>query len=76
MEISYFGEIAEKTNKTSENLKEISNVNSLVNFLKDNYQLNESDFHIAINHSIVENSVEINLNETDEIAVLSAFAGG
>jgi molybdopterin converting factor small subunit len=76
MEISYFGEIAEKTNKTSENLKEISNVNSLINFLKDNYQLNESDFHIAINHSIVERSVEKNLNETDKIAVLSAFAGG
>jgi molybdopterin converting factor small subunit len=53
MEISYFGEIAEKTNKTSENLTEISSVNSLINFLKDNYQLNESDFHIAINHSIV-----------------------
>lgn len=76
MEISYFGEIAEKTNKTSENLIEISSVNSLIIFLKDNYQLNETDYHIAVNHSITESSVDKNLNETDEIAVLSAFAGG
>ncbi|SFH81608.1 MoaD/ThiS family protein [Halpernia frigidisoli] len=76
MEISYFGEIAEKTNKTSENLQEISDVNSLITFLKITYHLNESDFQIAVNHSIIEISEEKNLEEIDEIAVLSAFAGG
>lgn len=76
MKISYFGEIAEKTNKTAENLKDILSINSLINFLKTNYQLNESDYHIAINHSIIESSSDENLNETDEIAVLSPFAGG
>ncbi|MGS0747636.1 MoaD/ThiS family protein [Halpernia sp. GG3] len=76
MKITYFGEIADKTCKSSENLEEITSINSLIIFLKDNYELNESDFHIAINHSIIESSAEKNLDETDEIAILSAFAGG
>lgn len=76
MKITYFGEIADKTCKNSENVEKISSINSLILFLKDNYELNESDFHIAINHSLLESSAEKNLDETDEIAVLSAFAGG
>lgn len=76
MEITYFGEIADKTDKTSENITEIFSVNSLIYFLKEKYQLNESDYQIALNHDLVEKTEKIILNETDEIAILSPFAGG
>lgn len=77
MNINYFGEIAEITSKTSEAvvLKNAS-MAELLNHLESTYKLNLNDIHIAINHNIVSITDNITLKDTDEIAILSPFAGG
>ena len=77
MTIKYFGEIADVTNKTNELvvLKELT-LSELKTFLSTNYKLNLEDIHIAINHTIISKDEERTLSLTDEIAILSPFAGG
>ncbi|WP_442265543.1 MoaD/ThiS family protein [Tenacibaculum sp. ZS6-P6] len=77
MNVIYFGKIADVSNKSSENisLKENS-IASLIDFLQEKYQLELDDMQIAVNHNLVSKSDELMLKETDEVAILSAFAGG
>ncbi len=73
--IKYFGEVAEKTGKTMEELDESFNtVQDLTEYLKSTYNLNGDAIKIAINRELASNDQP--LNRTDEIAVLSPFAGG
>lgn len=77
MKILYFGEVAEITDKIAENvLLKDNSLSELVSYLLSTYELAVEDIHIAINHTIVSINEPINLKETDEIAVLSPFAGG
>lgn len=76
MKILYFGEIADKTNKTEELLNEIKSLSSLINYLEKNYQLEKANYQIAVNQDLVDENSNENLKATDEIAILSAFAGG
>ena len=77
MKVHYFGEIADITGKTTDNvvLKNAS-VAELLSYLQSTYKLLADDIHIAINHQLVSKEKDTQLNETDEIAVLSPFAGG
>lgn len=77
MTVNYFGEIAEITNCTKEEIStNIETLKELIEYLKTNYKLPIEDFYIAINHELVQKDTNLKLNTTDEIAVLSAFAGG
>lgn len=77
MKINYFGEVAEQTNKTSEDVVlEYNTLAELIFHLKSNYNLQLEDIHIAINHSIISKDQELELNDSDEVAILSPFAGG
>jgi molybdopterin synthase sulfur carrier subunit len=77
MKINYFGEIAEITNQTSESLVlKNASLSKLLLYLQSTYKIQVEDIHIAVNHEIIAIDKDINLKETDEIAVLSPFAGG
>ncbi|WP_179343681.1 MoaD/ThiS family protein [Winogradskyella ursingii] len=77
MKINYFGEIADITNKTSEELKLANpSVFELINHLKSKYDLVEEDIQIAINRNLISKDNNRPINKTDEVAILSAFAGG
>lgn len=74
--IQYFGEVADKTGKTSEEIfLKKSDVQNLRKFMSEKYSLQLDDYQMALNHQIV-NDNEIQIQEGDEIALLSAFAGG
>lgn len=77
LRLRYFGEIADKIGKTEEEimLKETS-VAALMAFIEKRYSLQENDFQIAVNRELVNSKDAILLHEKDEIALLSAFAGG
>ncbi len=76
MHIKYFGEIADKTNKTSEEIENISNFSLLIDFLQQKYGLELEDYQIAVNHELTDLENEEIFADADEIAILSAFAGG
>ena len=76
MHIKYFGEIADKTNKTFEEIENISNLNLLIDFLQQEYGLEFADYQIAVNHELTDFENEEIFSDADEIAILSAFAGG
>ncbi|MGB3775868.1 MAG: MoaD/ThiS family protein [Leeuwenhoekiella sp.] len=75
--IKYFGEIAEKTGVSSENFNvEEHSIAAIVDKLQKKYDFKEGEFKIAVNHTLVEQHSAIEIQESDEIALLSAFAGG
>jgi len=51
-------------------------VTDLLAYLASTFNLLSDDIHIAVNHQLVSKEKEIQLTDTDEIAVLSPFAGG
>ena len=75
--IHYFGEIAEKTGLESEKLN-FRNLKCsvLMHQLQEKYNLNKGDFQVAVNHNLIDLSIDREIYESDEIALLSAFAGG
>ncbi len=77
MQIQYFGEIAEITNSTSEEvtLKELT-LEELKLYLQTKYKMQMEDIRIAVNHEIITDNQTIDLKETDKVAILSPFAGG
>lgn len=77
MKVIYFGKIAAVADKASEEV-ELTNgtTTELISYLTKKYALDMSDMQIAVNHNLVDLSKEVELKETDEIAILSAFAGG
>lgn len=77
MEVKYFGEIAERTDTTSQNISlEKKSLFELLSFLKDTYGIESNDIHIAVNHNLISKEVDLEFDSSDEIAVLSPFAGG
>ncbi|MFY7670015.1 MoaD/ThiS family protein [Tenacibaculum sp. MEBiC06402] len=77
MEIKYFGEIAERTNTTSQNISlEKKSLFELLSFLKDTYGIDSNDIHIAVNHNLISKEIDLEFDSGDEIAILSPFAGG
>ena len=77
MKVNYFGEIADITGKTSDDVVlNNASVSALLAYLASTYNLLSDDIHIAVNHQLVSKEKEIQLTDTDEIAVLSPFAGG
>jgi len=77
MRVYYFGEIADIIGKTTDDLVlKNASVSELLSYLQSTHKLLVDDIHIAVNHQIVSKEKDTQLNETDEIAVLSPFAGG
>jgi molybdopterin converting factor small subunit len=75
--IHYFGEIADKTGLKSEKLESRGQQISLVLAeLQEKYALQNGEFQVAVNHQLIDVSQDQKVSETDEIALLSAFAGG
>ncbi|HEA30890.1 MAG TPA: MoaD/ThiS family protein [Leeuwenhoekiella sp.] len=75
--IHYFGEIADKTGRTSEKLQpQGKQVSALLEALQEKYALQHDEFQVAVNHQLIDLSADMEVEETDEIALLSAFAGG
>lgn len=73
--IQYFGEIAEKTNKASESIQiDVLTTSHILQFLKNTYQIEGNGIQLAVNQELVNTTIK--LKETDEIAILSPFAGG
>lgn len=72
--IKYYGEVAEKAQKEKEiiNLEE-SSTQSILEYLKETYGLAE-ELKVAVNLELVTSNTII--ESTDEIAILSQFAGG
>lgn len=77
MEIKYFGEIAEKTNKNNETINlDKQSLFELISFLENKYNILTKDIQIAVNHNLVSKDIDISFNDKDEVAILSPFAGG
>lgn len=75
--IHYFGEIAEKTGLTSEKLHtQGQQISTVLAKLQKKYALENGEFQVAVNHELIDPSQDREVTETDEIALLSAFAGG
>lgn len=73
--IHYFGEIAEKTGKASETIEvALLNTSGVFDFLKNTYQIESNGIQVAVNQELVTENTP--LSKTDEIAILSPFAGG
>ena len=75
--IKYFGEVLEKTGKPEEaiNLTGQSPA-ELKAWLVSQYQLDMTGLKLAVNHQLVDWTSSQTFSETDEIAILSPFAGG
>ncbi|WP_031428840.1 MoaD/ThiS family protein [Flavimarina sp. Hel_I_48] len=75
--VHYYGEIADKTGCESEQLT-LPNTTlfNLLLELQKKYNLEQGDFQVALNHNLIDPTQELKIEETDEIAILSAFAGG
>jgi molybdopterin synthase sulfur carrier subunit len=77
MKVNYFGEVADITGKTTDDVVlENASIAELLSYLQSRYKLLSDDIHIAVNHELVSKEKDTQLNETDQIAVLSPFAGG
>lgn len=77
MRVKYFGEISDFTNCESEDIQaEIGTSNELEHYLDTRYNLKKNQYRIAVNLELIAESSDHQLNISDEIAVLSPFAGG
>ena len=74
--VKYFGMLSETTHCDEEKIQIQKNtVGEILNQLIKKYpSLEKQKFNVAVNHIIVENTV--NVNAEDEIALLPPFAGG
>ncbi len=72
--VKYYGEVAEKAQKEEEiiNIEE-SNTQAILDYLKQTYGLAQ-EVKVAVNLELVTSATTI--ESTDEIAILSQFAGG
>lgn len=76
MKITYFGEIADLTSKSEEFVEEITNSEFLIKYLTTQYQIQNTDYQIAVNHKLIDKNNSVEIKENDEVAILSPFAGG
>lgn len=75
--VQYYGEIAEKAGKNIEEINlENHSLAAVLEMVMAKYDLKKGDFQIALNHEVVDQESEYELDKNDELALLSAFAGG
>lgn len=75
--VHYFGEVEDKAGVSKEELPaKVKTVKALLAYLQDTYAIEKTSVKVAINHNLVSLEAEIPLQATDEIAILSPFAGG
>ena len=75
--IQYYGEIAEKTGCSKEGFDlQTDTLVDLLNRFREKYNINLQGVQVAINQELVSADAVKNLSENDEVALLSAFAGG
>jgi len=75
--LKYFGELAEKTGCSEEQLDlELTNLSSALELLHKKYSLADSTFMVAVNQEQITQIEIINLKNNDEVALLPPFAGG
>jgi molybdopterin converting factor small subunit len=75
--VKYFGVLAESVAKGEEEVViDSKNLQELVVKLTEKYSLDAFDFQIAVNRKIIQNLGDFNVEDSDEIAFLPAFAGG
>jgi len=75
--IRYFGQIAEATGCTKEQISLVnSDLKELLQTLNEQYDLERFQKHIAVNQVIVNPEQAYTIQDTDEIVLLPPFAGG
>ena len=76
LSVKYFGEIEERVGTSEERLpQQVKTLSHLLAYLKSEHHIQEQWIKVAVNHELVTDSSTV-LKETDEIAILSPFAGG
>lgn len=77
MVVKYFGEIADRIGRETEALNlERYTIGEVQEYLAKSYNLSSEGLRIAVNHQLVKQEEDLELNADDEIAILSPFAGG
>ena len=75
--IRYFGQIAEATGCTREQISLVSSdLKELIQTLNEQYDLERFQKNIAVNQVIVNPEDASPIQDTDEIVLLPPFAGG
>lgn len=75
--VKYFGILAEAVNQAEEEVSfDSGNLGELVAQLKEKHSLEAYDFQIAVNRKIISDLSVFQVEDSDEIAFLPAFAGG
>mgnify|MGYP000945106185 CR=1 FL=1 len=77
MIIKYFGELEDTTGVSGEDVElKGKDLEALAKYLVETYQIDLKQYRIAINHNIIAWEDDVKIGPTDEIAILSPFAGG
>lgn len=75
--VNYFGILAEQIAKSDENWSlDTVDLHDFVAKIKTHHSLEQFDFQVAVNRKIISDLKGVELQESDEIAFLPAFAGG
>lgn len=75
LKLKYFGMIAEAIGKSEEDFDLVENLDTLTVELEKKYQkIKDLNYKFAVNQTLT--TINIALNENDEIALLPPFAGG
>ncbi len=77
IEVKYFGILAEASECEHETFDmDSGNLSALLQVLHLKYGLDNYSFQVAVNRRIITQPEVYELKESDEIALLPAFAGG
>jgi molybdopterin synthase sulfur carrier subunit len=75
--VKYFGNIAEKTKATEDQVQlEDNSLSTLIGHLKEKHQLNDFVFNVAVNQKMIKDIDNYELKPNDVVAFLPPFAGG
>lgn len=75
--VNYFGNIAEVAQSNSETLDQKSmNLAELLDLLEEKYAIGQFPFQVAVNRKIVSKQQDLEILDSDEVALLPPFAGG
>ena len=75
--IRYFGQIAEATGCTREQISLVnSDLKELLQTLNEQYDLDRFQKHIAVNQVLVNPDKVCLIKDSDEIVILPPYAGG
>ncbi len=75
IKVLYFGAFRDITNKREEIIEFNGKMlKELISILKEKYNLNDENMIVSINYKYVDGDAE--LNENDEIAIMTPVSGG